>query len=155
MLSCFQRVHVEVRLERLLKLLAPLIYMKKIFRFGIKKIIKKNGFRLNKTETSIQFLEDVVSLSLPRLSIERIVSNGNDEKLKISIFMQVIDSLNKVEFKAEIESLLGRIMPSLKRLAVEFTNPGDEQLENQVNKIACQFYAAILNKIEKGKQKEK
>ena len=70
------------------------------------------------------------------------------QKLKLNVFLQAICSLNKNLFATEVKKIFANIESNLKELAVEIN--ADDEKTGLINKMACQFYAAFLNKLENG-----
>lgn len=63
----------------------------------------------------------------------------------------MFSNTNTKEFKIDVEEIFNQIGQKLKILAIEISqNQSETEQANQINKMACQFYASLLNKIENG-----
>ena len=86
----------------------------------------------------IWYAEAQISLVLIDLCIINIDLHL-DGRINFNILMQ--------KFKIELEDIFAQIKENLIKLAVE-TNVNDD-----INEIACQFYAAFINKLNKSRKK--
>ncbi len=71
-----------------------------------------------------------------------------EQKIKLKIFLQILCSLEKDIFKDQIQGAFSIIEPKLRNLAIEINDQENESKQNIINKMASQFYGALINKLE-------
>jgi hypothetical protein len=71
-----------------------------------------------------------------------------EQKIKLKIFLQILCSLEKDIFKDQIQGAFSIIEPKLRSLAIEVNDKENESKQNIINKMASEFYGALINKLE-------